>query len=147
MLLVFRTAEMQGGPCRSRIPKFWPQWPFSRSFAEIGWRDNVQLICDLLVLAIHLLVTFAKLLGPGCVRAVADHHHVLVLIHGDIAVGTLRHAAPFPIRLARDAEILEPCPRGDDDLARAEGGDLQTALAGAWAAVRPLTPSLITSTS
>ena len=41
------------------------------SLAKIALRDNVQPMRDLLLLAIHLTVTIAKLLGPGGVRAVA----------------------------------------------------------------------------
>ena len=37
----------------------------------MGRRDNVQLMRDLLLLAMHLFVTLAKLLRPGGVRAVA----------------------------------------------------------------------------
>ena len=41
------------------------------SLAKIALRDNVQLMRDLLLLAIHLFVTIAKQLRPGGVRAVA----------------------------------------------------------------------------
>ena len=41
------------------------------SLVQIGRRDNFQLMRDLLLLAIHLLVTLAKFLGPGGVRRVA----------------------------------------------------------------------------
>jgi hypothetical protein len=38
---------------------------------KIGQRDNLPVMRDLLILAIHLLVTFAKLLRPGGARRVA----------------------------------------------------------------------------
>ena len=41
------------------------------SLAQDGGRDNVPIMCDLLLLAVHLLVTLAKLLRPGGAGAVA----------------------------------------------------------------------------
>ena len=41
------------------------------SLARLGHHGSVRLMRELLILAIHLLVTFAKLLRPGGVRAVA----------------------------------------------------------------------------
>ena len=41
------------------------------SLARDGGRGNVRPMRGLLVLSIHLLVTFVKLLRPGGVRAVA----------------------------------------------------------------------------
>ena len=41
------------------------------SLARAGGHDTVRTVRDLLILAIHLVVTFAKLLRPGGVRAVA----------------------------------------------------------------------------
>jgi putative transposase len=41
------------------------------SLASDGGRGNVRPMRELLILAIHLFVTFAKLLRPGGVRAVA----------------------------------------------------------------------------
>jgi hypothetical protein len=51
----------------------------------MGRRDNVRLVRDLLLLAIHLLVTLAKLVRPGGVRALAAESlllkHQLVISH------------------------------------------------------------------
>ena len=44
---------------------------YGASLVKIGRRDNFQLMRDLLLLAIHLLVTLAKFFGPGAVRRVA----------------------------------------------------------------------------
>ena len=41
------------------------------TLAQDGGRDNVPIMRDLLLLAVHLLVTLAKLLRPGGTRAVA----------------------------------------------------------------------------
>jgi hypothetical protein len=53
------------------------------SLARAGDRDSVHFKREVLLLAIHLLVTFAKLLRPGGVRAVAAEsllgkHQVLI---------------------------------------------------------------------
>ena len=42
-----------------------------RSLARTGGRGTVRLMRDLLILAIHLLVSCVKLLRPGGMRAVA----------------------------------------------------------------------------
>jgi hypothetical protein len=44
---------------------------FLVSLVQIGRHDNFQLMRDLILLAIYLLVTLAKFLGPGGVRRVA----------------------------------------------------------------------------
>ena len=41
------------------------------SLAQIAQRDNVRFMRDLLILAIHLVVTIAKLLRSGGTRAIA----------------------------------------------------------------------------
>ena len=48
--------------------------------------STVRSMRDLLLLAVHLLVTFAKLLRPGGVRAVAAES--LLLKHQLLAAGT-----------------------------------------------------------
>jgi len=54
--------------------------------------DTVLLMRDLLLLAIHLLVTVAKLLGPGGVRAVAAES---LLLKPQIIIGNRsRRRAP-----------------------------------------------------
>src|SRR5450759_371427 len=58
----------------------------------MGRRDNVQLMRDLLLLAIHLLVTLAKLLRPGGVRAVATEP--LLLTHQLVSSNRSRRRAP-----------------------------------------------------
>jgi hypothetical protein len=47
------------------------------SFAKIAWRDNVQFMRDLLLLAIHLLLTVAKPLHPDGMRTVAAESKLL----------------------------------------------------------------------
>lgn len=66
--------------------------PFSRSLAEIGWLDNVRLMRNLLVLAIHLFVTFARLVRPSGVRAVAAES--LLLKHQLVISNRFRQRAP-----------------------------------------------------
>src|SRR6202011_4140388 len=58
----------------------------------IGRRDNFQLMHDLLLLAIHLLVTLAKFLGPGGVRGVAAES--LLLRHQLLISNRSRQRAP-----------------------------------------------------
>lgn len=55
-------------------------------------RDNVQLMRDLLILTIHLVVTIAKLLRPGGVRAVAAES--LALKQQLLIVNHTRQRAP-----------------------------------------------------
>src|ERR1700687_1641392 len=62
------------------------------SLVQIGWRDNFQLMRDLLLLAIHLLVTLAKFLGPGGIRSVAAES--LLLKHQLLISNRSRHRAP-----------------------------------------------------
>ena len=59
-----------------RIATSKPERAFPHSLAQIGGRDNAQLMRDLLLLAIHLFVTVAKFLRPGGVRAVAANMSV-----------------------------------------------------------------------
>ena len=47
--------------------------------------------------------------------AAADHDCVFVLVHGSVAVGTLRNAAAFELGFARHAELFQPCAGSDDD--------------------------------
>ena len=56
--------------CGRRIAKSEPERGFPHSLAQIGGSDSAQLMRDLLLLAIHLFVTVAKLLRHGGVRAV-----------------------------------------------------------------------------
>jgi hypothetical protein len=64
---------VQHDHCRVWVANWqlWHKSPLWCSLAQIGRHDNFQLMRDLLLLAIHLLVTLAKLLGPGGTRQVA----------------------------------------------------------------------------
>ena len=62
------------------------------SLARTGGDATVRSMRELLILAIHLLVTFAKLLRPGGVRAVAAES--LLLKHQLIISNRSRHRAP-----------------------------------------------------
>jgi putative transposase len=59
---------------------------------KIGQRDNLPVMRDLLILAIHLLVTFAKLLRPGGARRVAAES--LLLKHQLLVSNRSRRRAP-----------------------------------------------------
>jgi putative transposase len=63
-----------------------------RSLAKLAWDDNVRFMRDLLLLPIHLLVTLAKCLRPGGVRAVAAES--LLLKHQLLVVNRSRQRAP-----------------------------------------------------
>ena len=63
-----------------------------RSLARIRGRYNVRLVRDLLLLAFHLLVTLAKLLRPGGVRALAAES--LLLKHQLLISNRCRQRAP-----------------------------------------------------
>ena len=62
------------------------------SLAHLGNHGSVRLMRELLILTIHLLVTFAKLLRPGGVRAVAAES--LLLKHQLLISNRSRHRAP-----------------------------------------------------
>jgi hypothetical protein len=62
------TSRVNLEACGWRIGKFWRESPLWCSLVQIGRRVNFQLMRDLLLLAIHLLVTLAKFLGRGGVR-------------------------------------------------------------------------------
>lgn len=62
------------------------------SLARDGGRGNVRPMRELLVLAIHLLVIFAKLLRPSGVRAVAAES--VLLKHQLLISNRSRHRAP-----------------------------------------------------
>ena len=62
----------------------------------MGRRDNVQLMRDLLLLAMHLFVTLAKLLRPGGVRAVAAES--LLLKQQLLVSNRSRQRAPISAR-------------------------------------------------
>ena len=64
----------------------------SGSLAKVGERDNVRLMRDLLLLAIHLLVTLLKLSRPGGARAVMAES--LLLKHQLIIIDRSRQRAP-----------------------------------------------------
>ena len=63
-----------------------------RSLAGAVGHDTVCPVRDLLILAIHLLVTFAKLLRPGGVRAIVAES--LTLKHQLLVSNRSRHRAP-----------------------------------------------------
>ena len=82
------------------------------SLAKIALRDNVRLMRDLLLLAIHLFVTIAKLLRPGGVRAVAAES--LLLKQQLIVSNRSRQRAPNLTALDRfvlGLITLFVCPR------------------------------------
>ena len=58
----------------------------------MGGHDTVRTVRDLLILAIHLVVTFAKLLRPGGVRTVAAES--LLLKHQLLISNRSRQRAP-----------------------------------------------------
>ena len=62
------------------------------SLAHLDNHGSVRLMRELLILTIHLLVTFAKLLRPGGVRAVAAES--LLLKHQLLISNRSRHRAP-----------------------------------------------------
>ena len=62
------------------------------SLAGVGGHGTVRLMRELLILAIHLLVTLVKLLRPGGVRAVAAES--LLLKHQLLISNRSRHRAP-----------------------------------------------------
>ena len=74
------------------------------SLAQDGGRDNVPIMCDLLLLAVHLLVTLAKLLHPGGARAVAAES--LLLKHQLLISNRCRQRAPNLTTLDRFATSL-----------------------------------------
>ena len=93
------------------------------SLAGNGERDNVRPMREFLLLAIHLIVTLAKLLRPGGVRAVAAES--LLLKHQLLISGRCRQRAPnlttldrfvlglltffvSPKRIVKVAAILKP---------------------------------------
>ena len=86
------TIPENAGSCRWRIRKSYNGSPLSCGLAEIGARDNVRVMRELLLLAIHLVVTVAKLLRPGGVRAVAAES--LALKHQLLISNRSRHRAP-----------------------------------------------------
>ena len=72
--------------------QLWHKSPLWCSLAQIGRHDNFQLMRDLLLLTIHLLVTLAKLLGPGGARQVAAES--LLLKHQLLISNRSRQRAP-----------------------------------------------------
>ncbi|MGB8338360.1 MAG: hypothetical protein WCD07_00110 [Burkholderiales bacterium] len=48
------------------------------SLLGMGGRNNLQLVCDPIILAIHLFVTTAKLLRPSGARAVTAESLLLM---------------------------------------------------------------------
>ena len=66
--------------------------PFPCSLAQHCRRDSVPAMRELLLLAIHLLVTLAKLLRPGGIRAVAAES--LLLKHQILIGNRARRRAP-----------------------------------------------------
>ena len=88
------------------------EYPLQCSLVNIGGRDNVQLMRDLFLLAIHLFVTIAKLLRPGGVRAVAAES--LLLKQQLIVSNRSRQRAPNLTALDRfvlGLITLFVCPR------------------------------------
>ncbi len=86
--------------------------PLPRSLGGIGGRDNVRLVRDLLLLAIHLLATVAKLLRPGGIRALAAES--LLLKHQLVISNRSRQRTPNLTTLDRlvlglITELVSPC--------------------------------------
>jgi hypothetical protein len=80
--------------------------PLRRSLARAGGRDAVRTVRDLLILAIHLVVTFVKLLRPGGVCAVAAESLLLkhqLLILGCTVVSTTTEAGLWRSLLSKQA--------------------------------------------
>src|ERR1700730_16924654 len=90
--LTTSTQHDASGASGWRIAKFWRESSLWCSLVQIGRRDNFQLMRDLLLLAIHLLVTLAKFLGPGGVRRVAAQS--LLLRHQLLSSNRSRQRAP-----------------------------------------------------
>ena len=74
------------------------------SLAQDGGRDNVPIMRDLLLLAVHLLVSLAKLLRPGGARAVSAES--LLLKHQLLISNHCRQRAPNLTTLDRFALAL-----------------------------------------
>jgi putative transposase len=78
--------------CGGELANFSVESLLWRSLVQIGRHDNFQLMRDLLLLAIHLLVTLAKFLGPGGVPRVAAES--LLLKHQLLISNRSRQRAP-----------------------------------------------------
>ena len=87
-----KPAQVRSGACTRRIVKFSLSSAFPCSLARNAGRGNVYPMSDLLILAIHLVVTFAKLLRPGGARALAAES--LVLKHQLLICNRSRQRAP-----------------------------------------------------
>jgi len=93
-----------------RIREFYPDWPFPHSLARTGGSDIVPLMRDLLLLAIHVIVVFAKLLRPGGARAVLAESlalkHQLIIINRPKARSEFKFARSLCART--DQSFFEP---------------------------------------
>src|SRR6201982_2376646 len=72
--------------------QIWHESPLWCSLVQIGRQDSFQLMRDLLLLAIHLLVTLTKLLGLGGARQVVAES--LLLKHQLLVSNRSRQRAP-----------------------------------------------------
>ena len=80
------------GPCARRIHKLSLKSSFPCSLAREAHRGSVRSMRERLILAIHLVVTCAKLLRPGGARAVAAES--LLLKHQLLISNRSRQRAP-----------------------------------------------------
>jgi hypothetical protein len=99
------------------------------SLVRIGRHDNFQLMRDLLLLAIHLLVTLAKFLGPGGARRVVAESRLLK--HqplSEIAPDSVRQI-PFHCRIIVNSRCMETtscrdtCSRGSNRICVPAAGE------------------------
>src|ERR1700752_5542917 len=72
--------------------QIWHESPPWCSLVQIGRQDSFHLMRDLLLLAIHLLVTLTKFLGPGGARQVVAES--LLLKHQLLISNRSRQRAP-----------------------------------------------------
>jgi hypothetical protein len=86
--------------------QIWHESPLWCSLVQIGRQDSFQLMRDLLLLAIHLLVTLTKFLGPGGARQVAAES--LLLKHQLLISNRSRQRAPNLTMLDRLVLGLTP---------------------------------------
>lgn len=100
-------AEVQQGPELDHLSYCEIDRGCAVRLAHHSRRDNVRCMRDPTLLAVHLLVTVAKLLRPGGVRAVAAES---LLLKQQIIIGNrTRHRAPNLTSLDRLYSDSSPC--------------------------------------
>src|ERR1700756_790755 len=103
-------------PVHGELPKWLKMWRFE-------WVDTIAAMRDFLILFVHLIVTVARLAGPGGLRSVVAEsvlvrHPLLVLNRGRKRAPNLRTADRIiaglctlfmrPARVLRSAIVLKP---------------------------------------